>query len=208
MSRPTARVGSQSFLLEDVMTRKTSLLLSAALTVATLGLGTATGVSAATPTPVGCAALTKAVLVHDGFTAATGPVVTPYNYKKASANQTNAIGTTIDFGAKAIVISCVSPADIAAVHPKNTPTATAYMASIVKDSAGAMVKKMVGGVADYLDFGNGKEDGLGSMSKAAGLRLDAWVAGRYLVFADTTPASVVPSKALLNFIATTISTLR
>jgi len=33
-----------------------------------------------------CAKLTKAVVVADGFTKATGPKVTPYNYKDASKN--------------------------------------------------------------------------------------------------------------------------
>jgi hypothetical protein len=109
-----------------------------------------------------CAALTKAVVVRDGFTAATTPAITAYNYTTASANSANALGTTIDFGTKALVVGCVSPSDIsklsAAAQGPSKPamSATKYMAYLVKQSAGSMTKTPIGAVSDYLDFGSGK----------------------------------------------------
>jgi len=163
-------------------------------------------VSGAAVTP-SCSNLTKAAVVADGFSAASTPVITPYNYTKASANAANALGTTIDFGAKALVVSCVSPSDIAKLAASaklpSTTTATSYMAYLVKQSAGAMTKTLVGGVNDYLDFGNGKEDGLGPTSTAGSVRLDAWVAHNFIVLTFIAPATAKPSTALLNFIKTT-----
>jgi len=160
--------------------------------------------NAATPS---CAAITKALVVSDGFTAATGPVVTAYNYTNLKANAANALGTTIDFGAKALVVGCVSPADITKLAGKSM-TADAYLQKMAKDSAGAMKKTMVGGVADYLDFGNGKEDGVGSVKTAGSIRLDAWVAGgKYIILTFSGPASSTPSKALLAFIKSTNTVL-
>jgi hypothetical protein len=147
--------------------------------------------------------------VADGFTGATTPVITPYNYAKPSANATNALGTTIDFGAKAFVVGCVSPSDIkklsitAQGSSKPALSATQYMAYMVKQSAGAMIKTPVAGVSDFLDYGNGKEDGLGSTSKAGSVRLDAWVAGGYIFLTFDAPVTSTPPKALLNFIKTT-----
>jgi hypothetical protein len=158
----------------------------------------------------GCSAITKALVVSDGYTAATGPVVTNYNYANLKANAANALGTTIDFGAKALVVGCVSPADIAQLVGKGkaTMTATAYLQKMAKDSAGAMKKTMVGGVADYLDFGNGKEDGVGSVKTAGSIRLDAWVAGgKYIILTFSGPAASTPSKALLAFIKSTNTVL-
>ena len=141
----------------------------------------------------------------DGYKLATGPALTPYNFANTSANQANALGTTIDFGAKALVVGCVSPADIAKYSGSKKPvmTATQYLASVVKASAGAMKKTAVGGVSDYLDFGNGKEDGVGSTSKAGSLRLDAWVAGKYVILTFSAPAVATPPAALLTFIKST-----
>ena len=48
-----------------------------------------------------CASITKALVVADGYKAATTPKLTPYNFANTSANEANALGTTIDFGAKA-----------------------------------------------------------------------------------------------------------
>jgi hypothetical protein len=87
-------------------------------------------------------------------------------------------------------------------------TATQYLAYIVKGSAGAMKKTAVGGVSDFLDFGNGKEDGVGSLSTAGSLRLDAWVAGKYVVLTFSAPAAAVPSKSLLAFIKSTQTLLK
>ena len=173
--------------------------------------GTIAGIAPAhAATATGCAAITKAPVVSDGYTAATGPTITPYNYTKTSANPANALGTTIDFGSKALVVGCVSPADIAKLVGKGKPsmTADAYLQKMAKDSAGAMKKTMVGGVADYLDFGNGKEDGLGSTMSAGSIRLDAWVAGgKYIILTFSGPASSTPSKALLAFIKSTNTVL-
>jgi hypothetical protein len=174
----------------------------------TLGAGFSTIAGAATTTSA-CSAITKAAVVPDGFTGATSPKITNYNYSKPSANAANSLGTTIDFGAKALVVSCVSPADIKKLSvtaqgaSKPAMTATQYMAYMVKQSAGAMKKTPVGDVSDYLDFGSGKEDGLGSTAKAGSVRLDAWVAGNYIVLTFTAPVATTPSKALLSFIKTT-----
>jgi len=156
-----------------------------------------------------CASITKSVVVGDGFTGATTPKTTSYNYTKLSANPANSLGTTIDFGPKALVVACVSPSDIkklsaiAQGSSKASMTATQYMAYLVKQSAGAMVKTPVGGVSDFLDFGSGKEDGLGSTSAAGSVRLDAWVAGKYIFLTFIAPVSTTPSKPLLSFIKTT-----
>ena len=88
---------------------------------------------------------------------------------------------------------------------KTTMSANAYMAYVVKQAAGAMKKTPVGGVSDYLDFGNGKEDGIGSLSKAGSIRLDAWVAGGYIFLTFSQPASATPTPALLKFIKYTTS---
>ena len=151
-----------------------------------------------------CASITKALVVADGYKSATGPKITPYNFANTSANEANAQGTTIDFGAKALVVGCVSPADIAKYSGgKKTVTATQYLASVVKAAAGAMKKTPVGGVSDYLDFGNGKEDGVGSTATAGSLSLDAWVAGKYVIFTFSAPAVATPPAALLAFVKTT-----
>ena len=156
-----------------------------------------------------CASITKALVVADGYKAATTPKLTPYNFANTSANEANALGTTIDFGAKALVVGCVSPADIAKYSASKKPmTATQYLASVVKQSAGAMKKTVVGGVNDYLDFGNGKEDGVGSTSKAGSLRLDAWVAGKYVILTFSAPAVATPPAALLAFIKSTEKVLK
>jgi hypothetical protein len=199
------------------MLRRTylSTLVAGALGAGSLALlaGSSVPVAAATPAS-SCATLTKSVVVADGFAGALGPKVSAYNYKKVSANPANALGTTIDFGAKALVVSCVSPADIKKLSviaqgaSKPVMSATQYMNYLVKTSQGAMKKTSVGGVADYLDFGNGKEDGLGSTSSAGSVRLDAWVTGNYVVLAQTAPASGTPSSALLAFIKSTESLLK
>jgi hypothetical protein len=156
-----------------------------------------------------CSAITKAVVVADGYKSATAPTTTPYNFTNPSANQANALGTTIDFSAKALVVGCVSPSDIAKLSvlaqgsKKPVMSATQYLAYVVKQSAGAMKKTAVGGVSDYLDFGNGKEDGVGSTAKSGSLRLDGWVAGKFVILTFSAPAAATPPVALLSFIKTT-----
>jgi len=187
------------------MFRKISISL---LSLSLVGAGISI-TSAAQAASGSCSSITKALVVADGYKAATGPTITPYNFANTSANQANALGTTIDFGAKALVVGCVSPADIAkysvAANGAKKPvmTATQYLAYVVKQSAGAMKKTPVGGVSDYLDFGNGKEDGVGSTSKAGSLRLDAWVAGKYVILTFSAPAVATPPAALLAFIKST-----
>jgi len=183
------------------MLRKISIsAASLALVVAGLSFTPAAQAAAGS-----CASITKALVVADGYKLATGPTTTPYNFANTSANQANALGTTIDFGAKALVVGCISPADIAKYSGSKKPvmTATQYLESVVKASAGAMKKTAVGGVSDYLDFGNGKEDGVGSTSKAGSLRLDAWVAGKYVILTFSAPAVATPPAALLAFIKST-----
>jgi hypothetical protein len=188
--------------------RRTLNTLAATLlavgTVVTVAAGASSVAAAATK--ASCGSLTKSLITTSGFSGATGPVVTPYNYKKISANQANALGTTYDFGPKAIVISCVAPSDISRLSilaqgsMKKPMNATAYMNYLVKQAAGAMKKTPVGGVSDYLDFGNGKEDGVGSLAKAGSIRLDAWVAHNYIFLTFSQPATATPSTGLLNLI--------
>ena len=66
-----------------------------------------------------------------------------------------------------------------------------------------MVVVPVAGVNDYLDFGNGKEDGIGSTAKVGSLRLDAWVAGKYVILTFSAPAVATPPAALVAFIKST-----
>jgi hypothetical protein len=162
-----------------------------------------------------CDALTMKLVKSDGFTKATGPKITMYNYTNAKKNATNALGETIDYGAKALVISCLSPQDIrqlsiqAQGKTKPTMTATQYMAYMVKQSQGAMTKTTLGGVDDYLDRGNGKEDGLGSTAKLGSVRLDAWIAGKYIVLAQSAPTDGVAAPAkIVKFIASTLKVLK
>lgn len=162
-----------------------------------------------------CDALTMKLVMSDGFTRASGPKITMYNYANAKKNATNALGETFDYGAKALVISCLSPKDIhqlsiqAQGKSKPTMTATQYMAYMVKQSSGAMTKVTVGGVSDYKDLGNGKEDGLGSTAKLGSVRLDAWVAGKYIVLTQTavTDGVAFPPK-IRKFIASTLKVLK
>ena len=172
------------------------------------------GINSASAVAPSCASITKDVVVADGYTSATPPVATKYNYKKPSANAANALGTTLDFGPKALVVGCVSPAGIAklsaAAQGKNKPamTATQYLDYMVKQSAGAMKKTTVGSVADYVDFGNGKEDGLGSTATAGSVRLDTWVAAdKYIILTFSQPAAATPPAALQSFIKTTTTLL-
>ena len=180
------------------MLRKISLGATS-LTLLVAGIAVAPSAQATTSS---CAVITKAVVVADGYKAATNPKRTPYNFTNTAANEANALGTTIDFGAKGLVVGCVSPADIAK-YSGGKMNATQYLASIVKASAGAMKKTAVGGVNDYLDFGNGKEDGVGSTAKAGSLRLDAWVAGKNVILTFSAPAVATPPAALLAFIRST-----
>jgi len=182
------------------MFRKISLS-AISLTLLVAGILATPSAQAATSS---CASITKALVTADGYKAAAMPKRTPYNFANTAANAANALGTTIDFGAKALVVGCVSPADIAK-YSGGKMNATQYLASVVKASAGAMKKAPVGGVNDYLDFGNGKEDGVGSTAKVGSLRLDAWVAGKYVILTFSAPAVATPPAALLAFIHSTKS---
>lgn len=180
------------------MLRKISLS-AISLTLLVTGVFATPSAQAATSS---CASITKALVVADGYKAAATPKRTPYNFANTASNAANALGTTIDFGAKALVIGCISPADIAK-YSGGKMNATQYLASVVKASAGAMKKAPVGGVSDYLDFGNGKEDGVGSTAKVGSLRLDSWVAGKYVILTFSAPAVATPPAALLGFIHST-----
>jgi len=197
------------------MLRRTAFASALALSaVATAFSAVGTGGVAGASTAQSCAKLTKAAVVADGFTKATCPIVTPYNYAKGASNPANALGTTYDFGAKALVIGCVSPADLKQLSieaqgaKKPTMSATAYMNYMVKQSAGAMMKTKVGQVWDYLDYGDGKQDGLGSTAKAGTVRLDAWVANNYIVLGFISPVATKAPPALLNLITTTLKVLK
>ena len=185
------------------MRRITNLIGSAAL-LASVCTVAATGSIASAATANKCGQLTLSAIKSYGFTKATGPKITQYNFTKSSANAANALGETIDFGAKALVISCVTPSDIAKLSVqaggKKTWTAQQYMNWMVKDSAGAMKATPTAGTTSYLDFGNGKEDGLGSTVKSSSVRLDAFVFHSYIIMVQTAPVSAKPSAALTKFI--------
>ncbi len=185
------------------MRRITNLIGSFAL-LASVFTVAATGSIASASTTNKCGQLTLSTIKSYGFTKATGPKITQYNFTKSSANAANALGETIDFGARALVISCVTPSDIAKLSVqaggKKTWTAQQYMNWMVKDSAGAMKATPTAGTTSYLDFGNGKEDGLGSTVKATSVRLDAFVFHNYILMIQTAPLSVKPSAALSAFI--------
>jgi hypothetical protein len=174
---------------------------------------TVTSAGAATPV-TGCGLITHSLIKADGFDSSYGPVVTEYDYAHPSKNAANALGTTIDFGAKALVVACLDPDHLAAAwkvqgFSGKATNATDFMKNLVAASSGAMVKTKVGPVTDYLDYGNGKADGLGSVSTAKSLRLDAWVAnGKYVILTFITPVSTKPSAALLNFINSTLALLK
>jgi len=77
------------------MLRKISVTaISLSLLIA--GLSSAPASQAAA---TGCSAITRALVVADGYKTATTPKITPYNFANTSANEANALGTTIDFGA-------------------------------------------------------------------------------------------------------------
>ena len=194
--------------------RLTSLLLASTLAVASTSTVLSTSAFAKTASKPSCGNLTKSLVVKDGYTKATGPKITKYNYAHPDKNEANALGTTYDFGSKALVVGCVSPTDLVQLSiaaqgkKKPTMTATQYLAYMVKQSAGAMTKTPVAGMDDYLDFGNGKEDGVGSMDKARSLRLDAWVIGNYIVLTFSGPVtSQKAPAALVNFINSTKTAL-
>ncbi len=200
-----------SFMIKERPMKTRRAIASVLLVASTLTIAASVGASTA---PTGCNALTLALAKADGYSSATGPVVTPYNYKKGAHNAANAIGTTIDFGSKALVVGCLDPANLhnawtAQQFSGTATTATAFMTKLVAAAQGAMTKTTVGPVTDYLDFGNGKEDGVGSLSTAKSLRLDAWVAnGKYVIVTFSQPAAAVAPKALLAFMKSTVTLLK
>ena len=112
-----------------------------------------------------------------------------------------------------MIVGCLDPTHLGAAWKaqgfSGTATnASAFMSQLVAASAGAMTKTKVGPVWDYLDYGNGSEDGLGSLASARSLRLDAWVTNnKYVLVTFSAPAGS-PSKALLAFIASTVKLLK
>jgi len=181
-----------------------ALVIASSLVPALVGSTAGAATSMAT-----CASITQSLVKSEGFTGAVGPTVTPYNYSNVNKNSANALGTTIDFGAKALVVGCVSPSDIAklavAVKGKGAKmTAKQYMTYMVQQSAGSMAATPVAGTTDYLDFGSGKEDGLGSTMTMSSVRLDAWVAGGYIFLGFSGPVTSNKASApLVKFIQCT-----
>lgn len=186
--------------------------LAVTATVA-LGAGVATSAASATTSSHSCASVTKAQMIAAGFTKATGPKITAYNDAKLSANAPNALGETIDFGSKALVVSCVTPTDLKALSipaqgAKKPPmSATAYLRYLVKTSGGSMSEQSIGSVVNYVDFGNGKEDGLGSTSTASSVRLDAFAAGSFLVLIQTAPVTIRPTATLRHAVTAIVKDL-
>jgi hypothetical protein len=158
---------------------------AAALTIGVLGLvvppaptaGASTTSKSSSPT---CQSITRAQVVAAGFAGALTPKVTPYNDNKVTANAPNSLGETIDFGSKALVVGCATPTDLKALSlvangaGKPSMTAAQYVQYLVRSSAGAMKRESIGGVLGYVDYGNGKEDGLGSTASAGSVRLDTF----------------------------------
>ncbi len=191
---------------------KIRLALASLTLVAATGTVISSGAGATTVT--GCGLITHSLIKADGFDSSTGPYVTDYNYAHPSKNAANALGQTIDFGTKALVVSCLDPAHLAVAwkvqgFAGKATNATDFMTKLVAASAGAMTKTKVGPVTDYLDFGNGKEDGLGSLSTAKSLRLDAWVAnGKYVILTFMAPAVSKAPTTLINFMNSTVAILK
>jgi hypothetical protein len=158
-----------------------------------------------------CTLITQRQVVAAGFSRATAPKITPFNSKNIGANPANSLGETIDFGARALVVGCASPADLRALSSasagKSTPTMSAsqYVEYLVKTSAGAMKSERIGGVAGFIDYGNGKEDGLGSTSTAGSVRLDTFAAGGYVINFFSSPISSTTTKRV-NALARAIVT--
>ena len=75
------------------------------------------------------------------------------------------------------------------------------MTYMVHQSAGSMAATPVAGTTDYLDFGSGKEDGLGSTMTMSSVRLDAWVAGGHIFLGFSGPVTSNKASApLVKFI--------
>lgn len=167
--------------------------------------------AAAASTTSTCNTINLSLMKSLGFSKAISPTVTPYSYTNGRKNAANALGTTIDFGSKALIVGCVSPSDIAklsadAGSPKKALTAAQYMAYMVKQSydpttkANAMQPTPVAGTTDYLDFGDGAQDGVGSTLSLGVVRLDAWVVGNYIFLGFSGSANVPhPSAPLVAF---------
>ncbi len=86
-------------------------------------------------------------------------------------------------------------------------TSTQYLHYLVRTSQGSMKQQPIAQINNYVDFGNGKEDGLGSTASANGVRLDSFVAGRFLVLTQSVPAAATPSKSLSSFAKTIVADL-
>jgi hypothetical protein len=147
------------------------------------------------PSAPSCQSITQAQAIATGFTGARAPKVSDFNDKKLAANPPNLLGETIDFGAKALVVGCAAPIDLKALSVtangagKPVMTAAQYVQYLVRTSAGAMKSETIGGVPGYADYGNGREDGLGSTATAGSVRLDTFVAGNFVINFFSSPVS-------------------
>jgi hypothetical protein len=120
------------------------------------------------------------------------PTSTPYNYAAGAKNLTHAIGTTVDYGTGFPVISCVSPDDLTKIGAKlrKTFTASSYVTYLTTSLGRPFKKTFVVGTWDYVAGSTGAASGVGSLAKAASIRLDLFdVSNKYVLLIQTSPGT-------------------
>lgn len=158
------------------------------------------------PRPAGalenhCGRISQALVVSAGFMNAATPVVTKYNYTTPSKNTKNAFGTTYDFGSTGPVISCLAPADLKSLAKTNkTSTSVSAFVSWLRRQPGLNLRPTaIASIADQFTTGTGAQHGLGSLAKAASVRLDVFtVQNQYVVLLRTTPGLMAVYGSLQN----------
>lgn len=180
---------------------KTLRRIAASLTIVSGGLVVSTSLVQA---PAGaltstCKTISKALVVQSGYTSATAPKITPYNYTNKAANAAHAVGTTLDFGPTSVVVSCLAPSDLAKTatllhKPTFTPeTYLAYMKSTIP----GLQQTSIMGIPALTRTVPGSVAGLGSMAKAPSLRVDAFmVRADYVIIIESIPTLVSPGISL------------
>ena len=146
-----------------------------------------------------CKTISKALVIQTGYTDATGPNVTAYNYTNKAANAANAVGTTLDFGPTSVVISCLAPSDLtktATLLHKPAFTPESYLA-YMKATIPGLQSQNIMGIPTLTRTVPGSTAGLGSMTKAAKLRVDAFmVRADYVIIVESIPTLVSPGISL------------
>jgi hypothetical protein len=174
----------------------TALVATGFTAVATVGTANASGVTST------CRSLTKTIAVLSGYTP-TGPKYTAYNYAAGATNLPHALGTTVDFGPNAVVVSCLAPSDLTKLATKlHKPAFTpATFLTYLTTTTPSYMSGNILGYDEYSRMTTGAAAGIGSLAHAAKLRLDAFaVATNYVLIVQSVPGIVTPSYSLKNFI--------